>query len=139
MNAKKLLLPATAALAILGAQALADTVLFSSRSGDVTFRGPLGSTYVKAVPVTGFNVTPGNEEGERMLRPAGTLLAGYVTMAPSPVDGRRWCVFTTQTITNLYLTANTGQTLQDAVTTLAANARVCYTFSLSNTTWNRSQ
>jgi hypothetical protein len=60
-------------------------------------------------------------------------------MAPTPSDGTEACVFSTAAITTLYLTANTGQTLSDAVTTLAANARNCYVYAKSAATWYRSQ
>ena len=96
-------------------------------------------SYTKRVPGTGWNYTAGNFESRMMFRPTTTVAAGYVTMAANPVDGGELCIFTTQTITAFYPTANTGQTLEDAVTTLAANAHVCYTYSIANATWNRSQ
>lgn len=137
---RKLALPAFAALVAGSIAAIAaNTTIFTS-IGDQIFYGPLGSTYTKAVPVTGFSSTFAASQGDMIMAPAGTLAAGYVTMAPSPVpDGRKACVFSTQEITLLYWSANTGQTMNNAVTTLAANARNCYLYSLSNKTWDRSQ
>lgn len=138
MNISRIALAAAAALIAGTIAALGNATLFTS-IGDQVFYGPLGSTYVKNVPLTGFSLTFANAQGDLLLRPAGTLAAGYVTLAPLPPDGRRACIFSTQTITTLYLTKGAAaQTLNDAVTTLAANARVCYTYGLSNLTWDRS-
>lgn len=97
------------------------------------------SGYYKSIPTTGFTFTFGNQQIWAAFAPAGTLNAGYVTFAATPSDGARECVFSTQILTNLILAANTGQTLNNAVTTLAANATVCYLYSASNTTWDRDQ
>lgn len=154
------------ALALLGAAlivpALAgNTILFSSKTGDIIFPitppnssktgGSIGDAtrggmapvngadaYFKVVAGTGFSYTFGNYQSEMIFRPAGTLAAGYVTMAPAPVDGARQCVFSTQEITAFYANANTGQSINNAVTALAANTRYCYTYSQSNLTWDRS-
>jgi len=159
----KTVLVAAAVAAVLSLPALAaNTSLFSSRIGDIVFpfgapssagaNGTIGDptrggmapvngnlSYVKSVPSTGFSLTFDTYQRQLLLKPAGTLAAGYVTMAPNPIDGTEACIFSTQIITALYVSANTGQTINDAVTTLAANAKVCYTYSLSNTTWDRSK
>lgn len=162
----KRILPTAAALLAACAIAIAGNNTFVTGIGDLVFPfvpptvqgGPTGvggtignpggqgmapangsQSYTKRVPGTGWNYTAGNFEARMLFRPTGTVTTGYVTMAASPVDGGNLCIFTTQIITNFYPTANTGQTLQDAVTTLAANAHVCYVYSLANTTWNRSE
>ena len=94
-------------------------------------------SYTKSIPTTGFALTFSNYQAQMLLEPSGTLAAGYVTMAPAPVDGSKACVFSTQIITNLYISANAGQTINDAVTTLAAKARACYLYSISNKTWDQ--
>lgn len=96
------------------------------------------SGYYKSVPTSSFTFTFGNSQTTAAFKPAGTLSYGYVTFAPAPSDGAQQCVFSTTAITTLYMSANTGQTLADAVTTLAANGKVCYLYSVSNATWNRS-
>lgn len=78
-------------------------------------------------------------QGMMIFSPSGTASYAYVTLAANPIDGWQACVFSTQAITTLYLNASPGQTLLNAITTLSANARVCYTYSLANKTWSRSQ
>ena len=96
------------------------------------------SGYYKSAPGSLFNFTFSNTQSTAAFDPAGTLAYGYVTFSPAPSDGAQQCFFSTAAITTLYLAANTGQTLADAVTTLAANARNCYLYSQSTATWNRS-
>lgn len=93
----------------------------------------------KSAPASGFTFTFANNQALAAFDPAGTLAYGYVTLAPLPSDQTEECIFSTEAITTLYLSANSNQTLSDGVSTLAANARVCYSYSLSNATWNRSQ
>lgn len=95
--------------------------------------------YYKSVPASLFTFTFGNAQRVAAFDPSGTLDYGYVTLAPAPSDGTEQCVFSTAAITTLYLSASAGQTLADAVTTLAANGRNCYLYGTSNATWNRSQ
>lgn len=86
-----------------------------------------------------YSFTFANYQGELLLDPGGTLAYAYVTFAPNPSDGARACVFSTGTVTALYPTANTGQTVNDAITAGVAATRYCYTYSASNLTWDRSQ
>lgn len=97
------------------------------------------SGYYKSAPSSGFTFTFANSQSTAAFDPAGTLAYGYVTFAPSPSDGAQQCIFSTAAITTVGLSANTSQTLADTVTTLAANGKVCYLYSKSNATWNRSQ
>lgn len=117
--------------------------IYRAGTAAITYASPAQisnvSGYTKLVPDSLFNYTFGNGQTDMLFRPAGTLAFGYVTLAASPSDGARQCVFTTQQITTLYLTANAGQAINNAVSTLAANARACYIYSLSNTTWDRAQ
>lgn len=95
------------------------------------------SGYYKSAPATGFTFTFGNSQSFAAFAPSTTLSTGTVTLAPSPSDGARECIFTTNTITTLTVSANTGQSINNAVTTLSANTNACYLFSLSNLTWDR--
>lgn len=61
----------------------------------------------------------------------------YLYTATAPFDGARNCVFSIGGVTNVTMYASTGQTLNNAITTLAANTNVCYLYSASNTTWDR--
>ena len=60
-------------------------------------------------------------------------------MAPNPVDGANECVFSTQIITALSISANAGQSINNAITTLGALGSACYRYSLSNLTWDQSR
>ena len=156
------LLPAAAALLAATIAALATNTVFFTSIGDQVFpfspptsaglNGTIGNVgdagmapvngnlaFTKAVPSTGFSLTFGNFQHEIVLAPTGTLAAGYVTFAPNPPEGTRQCVFSTQIITAFYPTANAGQTVNNAATAMTANGRICYTYSLANTTWDRSQ
>ena len=159
----RIALVAAALLTIGVVSAIAGTTgLFTSRNGDIVFPfsppnssgagGTIGDTtwggmapvngnlsYTKAVPVTGFSYTFGNFQERMLFNPAGTLSAGTVTMAPAPIDGGDACIFSTQIVSSLTLNANTGQTINNAITALSANVRYCYTYSLGNKTWDRSQ
>lgn len=95
--------------------------------------------YYRSVPPGLFTYTYENAVSLAAFDPAGTLDYGYITLAPNPSDGTEACFFSTAAITTLYLSANTGQTLSDGVSTLAANARNCYLYARSATTWYRSQ
>lgn len=95
--------------------------------------------YYKSVPLTGFTYTFSNAVGYAAFNPAGTLAALYIVLAPSPSDGTRACIFSSQTITALYVAANTGQSINNAIsgTSLSANTGACYLYSASNLTWDR--
>jgi len=95
------------------------------------------SGYAKYTPITGFSYTFGNYQSWMALNPSGTVSAGTVVLGPSPSDGARECVFTTNTVTSLTLNANTNQSINNAVTTLLADTGACYLYSLSNKTWDR--
>jgi hypothetical protein len=160
MNIRRTLPVVAATLVAATVAALASSATFFTSIGDLVFpfgvptpagqNGTIGDpvrggmapvngnlAYTKVAAATGFSYTFGNFQQWMALRPAGTLAAGYVTMAPSPVDGSVACVSSTQIITSLNLSANTGQTLNDAATSLAANARTCYLYSIGNKTWDR--
>ena len=93
-------------------------------------------SYRKIPTGTGFSYTFGNYMADMLFTATGTLAAGYVTMAPAPVDGGKACISSNQIITALYISANTGQTIVGAVSSLAANARTCYLYSIGNKTWD---
>ena len=99
--------------------------------------------YVKATltagsTATGYTNTFGNYQTRLSFDAGATMSYAYITFAPNPSDGTEACYFSTGAITTLYLSANTGQTLNDAATTLAANTKQCYLYSRSNLTWDRT-
>ena len=95
------------------------------------------SGYAKYSPATGFTYTFGNSQSYIVLTNSTTVAAGTITFAPAPSDGAKECVFAQNTVTSLALAAASGQTLDNAVTTLSAATSVCYLYSASNATWDR--
>ena len=93
--------------------------------------------YYKSVPATNFVYTFTKNVTFAAFNPSGTLAALSAYLAPNPSDGARNCIFSTQTVTAAYVYANTGQSINNAVTALVANTGVCYLYSASNTTWDR--
>ncbi len=97
-------------------------------------------------PTSSFLYTFANNVSYASFTPSGTIAYGYIALNAAPSDGTRNCMFSTQTITTLYVcVTSTGPTncvttnLNAAVTTLAANATACYIYSASNQNWDRSQ
>ena len=95
--------------------------------------------YYKSTPLTAFNFTFGNAIEEAAFTPSGTLSTGFIYLSAAPSDGQKNCFFSTNAVTTLTVYANTGQTINNAVTTLGANGRNCYLYSASNLTWDRDQ
>jgi hypothetical protein len=93
------------------------------------------TTYLQ--PATGFAVTIGPGVSDLILDPAGTLAAGAVTMPVGPGDRQKITVATSHTITALTVSANPGQTIAGAPTTLVANTSFQYRYKASNSTWYR--
>jgi hypothetical protein len=118
----------------------------SNPGGDVNVPGltpnwPAG-TYTKSVATANTAPTAAvftNPQTRMLLEPSGTLASYYVNMAPAPPDGQEACIFSTQAVTNLYWSPNTGQSMNNAITTLAANGSACYLYGASNATWDRSR
>jgi hypothetical protein len=96
-------------------------------------------TYFKAGAVTsGATVTIPNDSAMISIRPAATLAALTIALPAAPVDGMTVRIFSTQIITALTWVLGTGQLQNDAATTIAtAMTGVAYTFSASNSTWDR--
>jgi hypothetical protein len=136
-------LGAAAAAIIFSALIAQAIVLFSPQTGDVNMPGltnnyPAG-TYGKSAPLTGATLNFANQQSYLILNPAGGLSTLTVGLAANPPDGQRACIFSTQTVTTLTLQAQTtSQTINNGVTSLTANTGACYTYSSSNTTWDRS-
>jgi hypothetical protein len=87
--------------------------------------------------VTGFSIVLTGSQQMVTLTPAGTLAAGTIKMAAQPIDGQVVQVSTTHTITALTVSANAGQTIQNAPTTLVAGTSFMYYYNAVETTWFR--
>jgi len=94
-------------------------------------------SYDYSTPTTGFTYTlPSNLVRYVIFNPAGTLATGTFKFTTNPFDGQVVTISTTQQITALTINGN-GNTVSNAVSTLAAGASVSYLFRSTNTTWYR--
>lgn len=98
-----------------------------------TYAGPT----VIVVPLTGFSIAVGNGTSQLILTPAGTLAAGTITMPPNPTDNQSLRVTSSQTVTALTVSANAGQSIVGAPTTIGATTPFDYFYSAVNNTWYR--
>lgn len=112
--------------------------LLGSASSAVALLGAVAErAYSVQTPVSGAAITVPDTISLLQLNPPGTLASLAVTLPVHPVDGQVVAIATTQTITALVLSANPGQTLLGAPSTLAANSAVEFRFLGS--TWFRKQ
>ena len=95
-------------------------------------------SYDYQVLTTGFTYTFAAGTQVLVMNPAGTLATGTITMPASPADGMTIRFSSSQIITALTVSANTGQSIVSAVTTLAAGGGAAYIYRLANTTWYRT-
>jgi len=91
--------------------------------------------YDYQVPTTGFSYTFAAGVQTLIMNPAGTLATGTITMPAAPADGMVITFSTTQAITALTVAANTGQTINNATTTLAVGQSMSYVYRSASTAW----
>lgn len=94
--------------------------------------------YDYQVLTTGFSYTFAAGTQVLIIQPAGTLATGTITMPASPSDGMTIRFSSSQVITALTVSANTGQSIVSAVTTLAAGGGAVYIYRAANTSWYRT-
>ena len=95
------------------------------------------NTLERVVPTTGFTNTIANTTSYYILEPAGTLATGTLTMPASPVNEQVVTITSTQIITALTHSPNTGQTLKGALTTITVDGNASWIYRTANTTWYR--
>jgi hypothetical protein len=88
-------------------------------------------------PTTGFSYTFPSSSQVVLLKPATTLLTGTITMPLAPSDGMTVTIASTQIITTLVVNGNTGQTVNNAITTLSAGGFASYLYRSADTSWYR--
>jgi len=91
--------------------------------------------YDYQVLTTAFSYTFAAGTQTLIINPAGTLATGTVTMPAAPADGMVITVESTQIITALTLSGNTGQSIVGVPATLFQNQPLSWVYRLSNTTW----
>jgi hypothetical protein len=95
----------------------------------------IGATIV--TPLTGFAYTVPNGTQALVLTPAGTIATGTITTPPNPQDNQPLRLSSSQTVTALTVSANTGQTVVGAPTTITSTAPVEFFWNAQNATWYR--
>lgn len=93
--------------------------------------------YTYNAPTTGFAITIANGVARLILDPAGTLATGTVTMPSTPADGQEVGISSTQIITALTISGNSGQTIADTVSTLAVGGAVTFKWVSGQSKWYR--
>ena len=91
--------------------------------------------YDYQVSTTGFSYTFAAGTTVLVMNPAGTLATGTITMPAAPADGMTISFSSTQAITALTVSANTGQSIVGNPTTLNAGGGASFVYRLANTTW----
>lgn len=92
-------------------------------------------SYDYQVLTTGFTYTFAAGTQVLVAVPAATLATGTITMPSAPADGMVITIQSTQQITALTVSANTGQTLVGAAVQLNSNQPLSWVYRLTNTTW----
>jgi hypothetical protein len=95
--------------------------------------------YYKSSPATGFTYTFAANVTKAVFTPSTTLSTGSITLTAAPNDGQQDCFWSKNIVTTLTVSANTGQSINDAVTTVGAAGHACYVYSQSDATWGRSE
>lgn len=96
-------------------------------------------SYDFQVLTTGFSYTFASGTTTLIAAPAGTLATGTITMPGSPADGMVVTITTTQEITALTISGNTGQSIGGTqVAQMPANSAMSFVYRQSNTTWYRN-
>jgi len=99
--------------------------------------------YSYQVPLTGFSITIPNYTNTLILNPAGTLATGTIIMPASVYDGQIVAVTSSQTITSLTYTPNSGvvmppsQTIIGAPTTITSTTPAKFIYKASLKTFFR--
>ena len=97
------------------------------------------ASYNKTSPTSG-TVTFFRGQSEMIIGGSSTITSLTIALTPAAYvyDGQQNCIYTKPAITTLTLSVTSPTTLNDAVTSMSATTKVCYTYSASNNTWDRS-
>jgi hypothetical protein len=103
----------------------------------VAFGAQADQSKVDIAPSTGFSQTVANNCTTLLIKPSGTLATGTVIMPAAPVDGQIVKVLSSQTITTLTVSPNSGQSVSGAPTTISASSPFSTIYDLASMTWYR--
>lgn len=98
-------------------------------------RGRTDTSFSYQTPSSSFSIAIGNSVYTLILDPAGTLSTGTVTLPSAPNNGQIVRIKSTQAITTLTISPNTGQAVKGAPTTIAAGGLIDAQFITASTTW----
>lgn len=112
-------------------------VHFDAAGNLINLKGTADQSKSVQNPSTGDSITIADNSKTLVLDPAGTLATLTVTMPPTPVDGQEIRVSSSQIVTALTVSPNSGQTLSNAPTTILAGTGFAYIYDLPNTNWYR--
>jgi hypothetical protein len=93
---------------------------------------------VVQTPTTGFSITIGNATTTTLLTPSATLASGTITMPATPVDGQIARVLSSQTVTSLTVSPNSGQSISGAPSTIGPTTPFAMIYDLASATWYRT-
>lgn len=88
-------------------------------------------------PATGVSVTVNDGVNTLIIEPAGTIATHTIVFPSIPLDGHILQITSTQIITTLTCTPPTGQTINGAPATLAANGFARWIYKFATRTWYR--
>lgn len=98
---------------------------------------PSGGTVETVTPTTAQSIVIGNSTNIYIVNPAGTLAALTITMPAAPSDKQILKISTSQIITSLTLSANSGQTILNVPTTFILGGFAGFIYIAANTKWYR--
>jgi hypothetical protein len=109
-------------------------------TGQIGFQGAQAdqSKTVQA-PATGFSITISNSSTTLLLTPTGTLATGTVIMPAAPIDGHVVRVLSSQTVSALTVSPNTGQSISGAPSAIGPATPFAMIYDLAGTTWYRME
>jgi hypothetical protein len=115
----------------------ANTYVLTSNGTTASWSAAAGGVqnYDYQVSTTGFSYTFAAGVQTLIMNPAGTLATGTITMPAAPADGMVVTFSTTQQITALTVNANTGQTINNALTKILAGQSMSYVYRSASTAW----
>lgn len=99
-------------------------------------KGAADQSYSLQAPSNGFSITIAARVKTLVLNPAGLLATGTIIMPAAPIDGQQIVVSAENFgVTALTVSPNSGQTISNEPTTLAAGQGFRYQYNLANTNW----
>ena len=94
-------------------------------------------SFSKQIPSTGFSIAIPDKCSTVILDPAGSLVAGTLTMPATPGNGQILRVTSTQAVSTLTLSPHGAETIKNAPAAMVAGVGFGYIYVTANTTWYR--